>query len=270
MGQLLWLSLVGIGGAIAAGLLAGLFGSGGAIVIVPVLYEIFRASGVTDSVRMQLSAGTSLAVVAPTALFAHAAHRRLRLSRPRAQPALIGPVAAGVFVGCSIAAAAPASVFKVAYVAALLALVGAKQLFQYLAVSSRTSMRSWPLTAMLGLFTGLLGALTGTGGEPLTTIHMMKDRQPIYQLVTGSTWGVALIATCGAIGYMLAGLDVQSAVPPFSVGFVSPIVATVMVPFITVAASQGAKFGRSIPEGKKDLAFGFFALIVSVRLLANM
>jgi uncharacterized protein len=270
MSELLWLDLVGIGAAIAAGWLAGLLGSGGAIVIVPVLYEIFRAYGVTDNVRAQLSAGTSLAVVAPTAMFAQAAHRRLRLSRPRAQFGLIGPVAAGVLVGCSIAAAAPASVFKVAYVGALLSLVGAKQLFQFLAISSRTIMPSWRLTAMLGLFTGLLGALTGTGGEPLTTILTMKGQQPIYQLVTSATRVVALIAASGTIGYMLAGLSARSVVPPFSVGFVSPIVATVMVPFIAVAASQGAKVGRSIPEGKKDLAFGLFALMVSVRMLADV
>jgi uncharacterized protein len=269
MGELLCLSLMGIGGAIAAGALAGMFGLGGAVVIVPVLSEIFRAIGVTDSVRVQLSAGTSLAVVAPAALLAHAAHRRARLAAPDAAPILVGTVAVGVCVGCAIAAVAPAAVFKAVYVAALLVLIGTKQLFRYVS-AARDGLSRWPRTAMLGLFTGLLGALTGTGGEPLATVLMMKSRQPIYQLLTGSTRVVALITGAGAVGYVLAGLDVQSNVPPFSVGFVSPILATVMVPFITVAASQGAKLGRTMPEGKKDLAFGVIALIILVRMLVKV
>ena len=45
-------------GGVITGLLAGLFGVGGGAVIVPVLYEIFRAFDVPDDVRMQLCVGT--------------------------------------------------------------------------------------------------------------------------------------------------------------------------------------------------------------------
>ena len=38
----------------ATGILAGVFGVGGGILIVPVLYELFRATGVVDDVRIAL------------------------------------------------------------------------------------------------------------------------------------------------------------------------------------------------------------------------
>ena len=56
-------------------LLAGLFGIGGGAVIVPVLYEVFRAIGVPEALRMQLCIGTSLAIIVPTVLRSYRAHR---------------------------------------------------------------------------------------------------------------------------------------------------------------------------------------------------
>lgn len=45
-------------GGVVAGLLAGLFGVGGGVIAVPVLYEVFRVLGVPDALRMQLCIGT--------------------------------------------------------------------------------------------------------------------------------------------------------------------------------------------------------------------
>ena len=54
----------------AAGLLAkflsGLLGIGGGGVLVPVLYEVFGAAGVPEDVRMHVTLGTTLGVIAPT------------------------------------------------------------------------------------------------------------------------------------------------------------------------------------------------------------
>ena len=50
-----------LGGGVVTGLMAGLFGIGGGALIVPVLYEVFRALDVPDEVRFQLCVGTSSA-----------------------------------------------------------------------------------------------------------------------------------------------------------------------------------------------------------------
>src|SRR6476469_5903193 len=75
LGELAVLAAAIVIGGIVTGLLAGLFGVGGGAVIVPVLYEIFRALGVPEEVRMQLCVGTSLAIIVPTSLRSFLAHR---------------------------------------------------------------------------------------------------------------------------------------------------------------------------------------------------
>src|SRR5262245_7756943 len=57
LGELAVLAAAIVIGGVVTGLLAGLFGVGGGAVIVPVLYEIFRALGVAEEVRMQLCVG---------------------------------------------------------------------------------------------------------------------------------------------------------------------------------------------------------------------
>src|SRR5512134_580922 len=74
--ELLFLAALIIAGGIVTGLLAGLFGIGGGGIIVPVLYEIFRALGVPEDVRMQLCVGTSIAIIVPTNVRSYLVHRR--------------------------------------------------------------------------------------------------------------------------------------------------------------------------------------------------
>src|SRR3979409_1650467 len=73
--ELAWLVLLIVAGGVVTGLLAGLFGIGGGGIIVPVLYEVFRALGVSEDVRMQLCVGTSLAIIVPTTFRSYFTHR---------------------------------------------------------------------------------------------------------------------------------------------------------------------------------------------------
>ena len=63
--EIVFLALALLAGGVVTGVLAGMFGVGGGGVMVPVLYEVFRAVGVDESLRMQLCIGTSLAVIIP-------------------------------------------------------------------------------------------------------------------------------------------------------------------------------------------------------------
>jgi uncharacterized protein len=88
-------------GGVVTGILAGLFGIGGGALIVPVLYEVFGALGVSDAVRFQVCVGTSIAIIVPTNLSSFRAHRArgavlMEIVRAWAIPAIAG--------GCRICA----------------------------------------------------------------------------------------------------------------------------------------------------------------------
>ena len=59
-----------------AGTLAGLFGVGGGLVIVPVLVFIFKGQGIGEAVIIHLAVGTSLATIVFTAISSVRAHHK--------------------------------------------------------------------------------------------------------------------------------------------------------------------------------------------------
>ena len=72
--EILWVSvLLGI----VSGVLAGLFGIGGGLVIVPVLAMLFKAHGFASELIMLMSVATSLAIIILTAISSISAHHRL-------------------------------------------------------------------------------------------------------------------------------------------------------------------------------------------------
>ena len=59
-----------------AGILAGLFGIGGGIVIVPVLEMVLGFVGVDPAIRMHVAIATSLATIIPTSISSARAHHQ--------------------------------------------------------------------------------------------------------------------------------------------------------------------------------------------------
>ncbi len=72
--ELLLLAALIVAAGVVTGVLAGLFGIGGGVLIVPVLYEVFRVLGVPDEVRFQLCVGTSIAIIVPTNVLSFRTH----------------------------------------------------------------------------------------------------------------------------------------------------------------------------------------------------
>ena len=59
-----------------AGILAGLFGIGGGIIIVPVLEVVLGLIGIDSSIRMHVSVATSLAIIIPTSISSALKHHK--------------------------------------------------------------------------------------------------------------------------------------------------------------------------------------------------
>ncbi|MCC2105877.1 MAG: sulfite exporter TauE/SafE family protein, partial [Hyphomicrobiales bacterium] len=114
--DLVWLAPALAVAGVATGVLAGLFGVGGGAIIVPVLYQTLRFTGVPDEVAMPVSVGTSLAVIVPTSL----ASARTHFSKNAVDMATIRgwivPVVVSVALGAAIARNAPAALFKLVFV----------------------------------------------------------------------------------------------------------------------------------------------------------
>src|SRR3977135_1579378 len=114
--ELAWLAAAIVVGGVVTGILAGLFGIGGGALIVPVLYEGFRAFAVPEEVRMQLCVGTSIAIIVPTNIRSFLTHRERGAVLMDVVRAWAVPSVLGVATGSAIAAFAPGAVLKIAFV----------------------------------------------------------------------------------------------------------------------------------------------------------
>jgi uncharacterized protein len=258
-----------IAGGIVTGILAGLFGIGGGAIIVPVLYEVFRAIGVPEEVRIQLCIGTSLAIIVPTTIRSYQAHRAQGagvegIVRLWWLPALIG-----VALGSGIAVFAPPAVFKIAFVVVAL-IIAAKLLFGRADWRLGDDLPPGLPGRALGFVVGLVSALMGVSGGSISNMILTLYGKTIHQAVATSAGLGVPITIAGTLGYMLAGLPQQSLMPPLSIGFVSLIGFVLMAPVSSFTATYGARLAHWLPKRRLEIAFGIFLLLVSVRFLASL
>ena len=76
MNELIILAAAMLATGCVAGVLAGLFGIGGGIVIVPVLEAVLGFLDVDPSIRMHIAVATSLATIVPTSISSARAHHQ--------------------------------------------------------------------------------------------------------------------------------------------------------------------------------------------------
>ena len=269
LGELAWLAAAIVAGGVVAGFLAGLFGIGGGAIIVPVLYEVFRVIGVPDEIRMQLCIGTSLAIIIPTTIRSYVAHRARGAVMPDVLRIWMIPMVVGVGLGSVLAAFAPQSVFKVAFII-LAAIIAARLLF---------GGDRWRLgdelpgkTGMIayGLGIGLAGSLMGVSGGSMSTMVLTLYGKPIHAAVgTAAGLGVPL-TIAGTLGYVLAGLPHQALTPPLSLGFVSLIGVALMAPVSSWIAIFGVRLAHALPKRQLEIAFGLFLLLISIRFVISL
>jgi uncharacterized protein len=268
-GELAWLAAAILGAGIVTGLLAGLFGIGGGAVVVPVLFEVFRILGVPEAVRMQLCIGTSMAIIVPTAVRSYWAHRAKGLVVPGVLRSWSLPAVAGVAVGSIAAAIAPPGVFELAFVviAGIIAtkfLAGREDWVLAHRLPSRPAMTLW------GFLIGLASSLMGISGGSLGTMVLTLCGKPLHNAVATSAGIGVPITIAGTLGYVLAGLPHQAALPPLSVGFVSAIGVALIAPVSSWIAPLGARFAHALPRRRLEIAFGLFLLVASARFVVTL
>lgn len=247
-----------------AGLIAGLFGIGGGVVMVPALYFVLSALGYEDT-AMHAAVGTSLAVIVATSLRSVAAHAKrgavdfkvLRLWAPW--------IVLGTFIGAAIADFVPGRVLTVLFGAVAL-LLSAQFFFGRPDWKLADDLPGLPLSGLLGAFIGTLSALMGIGGGVFGVTLMSVCGRSIHTAVaTSAGFGVA-IGVPGAIGYVVAGLD-EAGRAPFSLGYVN------LAGFICLAAAAvflapvGASLAHKLNAARLKQAFAVGLLLVAVNMI---
>lgn len=253
---------------VVTGLLSGLLGIGGGGILVPVLYETFGAIGVSPGIRMQMSVGTALAVVAVTSMRSFASHR----ARGSVDPAILrrlGPwVLVGVIVGIVLVRFSSGQTLKWMWVA-FGSLMATKLAF------GRDEWRLGPelprniLVEAYAVAVGFISVLLSIAGAAYIVTLMTLYGRPMLQAVGTSTGFGPIVAIPGMIGFMWAGWC-AAGTPPLSVGYVSIAGALAIIPASIMTAPIGVRLAHGVSRRTLELAFAVFLYVVVARFLIDL
>ena len=268
-GELALLAVAILVAGTLAGFFAGLLGIGGAALIVPVLYEVFRLLNVPEEVRFQLCVGTSLAFIVPTSIRSFLVHRKKGAVRMDVLRLWAIPIVIGVIGGALIAYVTTSTIFKLIYIVFTVAMA-ARLLFGRENWRIAGDLPKAPVTVGAGFVIGLISALMGVGGGGFSTIFLTLYGQTIHIAVATSSAVGVFISIPGTIGYMLAGWQHQALMPPLSVGYVSFLGLLLFAPVSVLAAPYGARLAHRWSRRQLETAFGLFLLAVAIRFLFSL
>lgn len=154
----LLIALIGV----AAGILAGLFGAGGGIIIVPGLALIFKNNAFPEDVIMQMAIGTSLAVICFTAIASiHSHHQRHMIDWVIVRRLLLGLIL-GTFLGALVASALSTQILQKIF--GIFLILVAINMYISLPEKNTKSLPSSLGLGFMGFCTGSLAGLLGLGG----------------------------------------------------------------------------------------------------------
>lgn len=249
-----------------AGFLAGLFGIGGGLVIVPVLALVFAGQGVDDSVVMHLAIGTSLATIVTTALSSiRAHHRRGAVDWPvfvRITPGIL----LGGLLGSGLAAALPGGALRVVF--AVFMLLVAVRMGLDIAPTPHRQLPGRLGMGIAGILIGTVSTLMGIGGGSLSVPFLTWCNVAVRRAVATSAAIGLPIALTGTLAYLVTGWD-KAALPPLSLGYINLPAYVGIVVASTLCAPLGARLAHCLPERLLKRLFAGFLAILGLRLLSG-
>ena len=250
--------------AIPVGFMAGLFGIGGGLITVPVLFYIFNFIGVDQQFIMHLAVGTSFSIIIPTSIISTMTHMKYKAVDFKIVKTFGLFVILGVILGTLFAA-------NLKTASLILFFSAMTMFFSIIFLTSKEKInpekREINLFSriVLGFSSGFLSAPMGIGGGIINT-PILKMFGFSINIAIGSSAAIGfLIALIGAIGFIITGsyLNIDA---PASIGFVNIPAFLIFVPITMFMAKIGAKTVHKVDRKLVGKLFGIFLLFISCRL----
>ena len=247
-----------------AGLLAGLFGVGGGVVIVPVLIFVFRQQGFSEQILTHMAVGTSLATIIITSLSSVYQHHRSGAVQWRVFTFLAIGICVGVVFGAKSMQLMSGSALQLAFGAFLL-LIALQMMFGFQPKPSGSKLGK-PLLLSSGGGIGFFSALFGIGGGSLTVPFLTWRGTTMQKAVATSAACGLPIAIVGAGANIMTGWG-NPALPDSSSGFVYWPAFAGIVMTSTIVANWSARLAHRVPQQLLKRLFGGLLLAVGLLFL---
>ncbi len=250
-----------------AGVLAGLFGVGGGLIIVPILVYAFSFLGVAPEHIHHLALGTSLATIMITSLASSRAHYKKDALNVDLLKKITPGILFGTFFGGIIATHMPIFVLKCFFV--VFVYYVSLQMFLKIKPKPTRQLPNTAGTIGVGSVIGLVSSFVGIGGGTLSVPFATYCNEPMHRAIGTSAAIGFPIAVSGTLGYIYAGWNVPN-LPEFAIGYVHGIAFLGIACASFFTAPLGAKLSHSMPVDTLKRYFSIFLFFIGSKMLYDV
>ncbi len=251
----------------AAGFLAGLFGVGGGLVLVPVLLLLFAAQHFPAEHAMHMALGTSMATIVFTSLASLRKHHQHDAVNWR----VVRGITPGILLGTALGTLSAASISPrgLGIFFALFVYCAAAQILLDARPKASRQLPGMAGITLTGTFTGWISSLVSIGGGTIIVPFLVWCNIPLRNAIGTSAAVGFPIAVGGTVGYIATGLSLHT-LPVYSLGFVY-LPALLWVALATVVtAPLGAMATHHIKVGLLRKLFAVLLLVLATKLLLKV
>ncbi|TYA51463.1 sulfite exporter TauE/SafE family protein [Aggregatibacter actinomycetemcomitans] len=249
-----------------AGFLAGLFGIGGGLVIVPMLVYLLPIVGVPDSLLMPTALGTSFATIVITAFSSAQRHHKLGnvvwSTLKYFAPALM----ISAFVSGQYISKLPHEISSKLF-ACLVMYLAAKMVLSIKQKHIDPNKKITPLASIIGGgLIGMAASVAGIGGGGFIVPFLNSRNVDIKKAIGTSAFCGMLMGIAGMLSFMVSGWNAPG-MPPYFIGFVylPAVLGITVTSFFTSKLGANATNKLPVPTLKK--AFAAFLIVVAINML---
>ncbi|NQY81463.1 MAG: sulfite exporter TauE/SafE family protein [Alphaproteobacteria bacterium] len=252
-------TLMGFG--VFSGLIAGMFGGGGGVVLVPGFLLIFHLFDLTD-LPMHVAIATSLGNIVFTSVRSALSHHR----RGNIDLVAVRAIIPGIVVGSVFGAflADHFSTDRLQLFFAVMMLILSVTLF-FRPMAWRDHLPYTSITSTLSVLIGIISSLIGIGGGSLVVpILNLFGRPMIRAIGSAAAIGIA-VAVAASISFIITGWQ-SHGLPPLSLGYIwLPGMLLTAIPSVLIAP-LGSHLASILPTARLRMVFAIFLILVSIKL----
>ena len=250
--------------AVVVGFLAGFFGIGGGLIMVPVLFYIFSFVGVEQTFVMHMAIGTSFLIIIPNSIISTMTHMKFKAVDFSIVRSFGIFVVLGVVLGTIFAVSLKTSGL-VLFFSIMTMIFAIYFLIEKEKINPTPKKINLIYRVVCGFLSGFLSAPMGIAGGVINTPILKMFGYPIKVAIGCSAAVGFIIALIGAIGFATSGSYLNINLP-LSLGFINIPTFLIFVPITMFMAKIGAKTVHKFDKRLIGKLFGIYLFIVSCKL----
>jgi len=262
--QIIFIVTVMAVSAVIVGFMAGLFGIGGGLLMVPILFYLYSFVGIEQTFVMHLALGTSFSIIIPTSIISTMTHMKFKAVDFSIVKTFGVFVVIGVVFGTIFAVSLKTSSLVLLF-SIMTMIVAIYFLMEKEKVNPKPRQINLIYRVICGFLSGFLSAPMGIGGG-VFNVPIFKIFGYSIPVAIGSSAAIGfLTALTGAIGFAVSGNFLNINIP-LSLGFINIPTFLIFVPITAVMAKIGARTVHKVNKKLLGKLFGVYLFIVACRL----